>query len=317
LEEVATYSLGDAARILKVSPQRLRYWERIALVRLRSGLEADSEFEFKDLVCAKAVLGLIERGISLRRIRGSVEALRERVPELDDPLGSLRVWAEGSARMVVDCEGVLFEPDGQLVLDFRPQQTSGESVSEIGSARDGSESELPSAMDWFERGCEIDSDAATYDQAAAAYRSAIELDPHFADAHCNLGAVLYNQGQRTASRRCFERCIEIDARHVEAHFNLANLLEEDEADDLALSHYQTALAADPMYADLHINLALLHEKMGKPARGAEHWRRYLQLEPQGPWAEVARHRLGSRGGKPDSAIEPRPPDRGVPPERHQ
>jgi tetratricopeptide (TPR) repeat protein len=293
---VATYSLGDAARILKVSPQRLRHWERIALVRLRSGMEAGSEFEFKDLVCAKAVLGLIERGISLRRIRGSIEALRERVPELDDPLGSLRVWAEGSARMVVDCEGVLIEPDGQLVLDFRPPSATGESVAEIGSARDGSEP--PTAMDWFERGCEIDSDLATYEEAAAAYRAAIELDSHFADAHCNLGAVLYNQGDRAASRRCFERCIEIDARHVEGHFNLANLLEEDEADDLALSHYQTALAADPLYADLHINLALLHEKMGKPTRGAEHWRRYLQLAPQGPWVEVARHRLGDRGGEP-------------------
>ena len=99
LGAVGSYTLGDAARILKVTPGRLRYWERTAIVRLRDGLHDERfatgegartspspSFEFKDLVCAKAVIGLIEQGVPLRRIRSSVERLRQNVPELEEPL---------------------------------------------------------------------------------------------------------------------------------------------------------------------------------------------------------------------------------------
>lgn len=292
---MGNYTLGDAARILKVSPGRLRYWERTALVRLRNELQESEEsapsFEFRDLVCARAVLGLIEQGVSLRRIRNSVERLRHNVPELEDPLSALRVWAEGSPRVVVQHAGRLLEPSGQMVLDFvAGPEGEAPPVADLTLHRE-TETAPPSAIDWFERGCSFDADAKTYGEAEEAYRHAIEIDPTFADAHCNLGAVLYNQGQRSAARRCFERCIELEARHVEGHYNLGNLLEEDGADKPALHHYQSALEGDPLSAELHVNLALLHEKMGAPLLGREHWRRYLQIEPKGPWSDVARQRV--------------------------
>ena len=146
-------------------------------------------------------------------------------------------------------------------------------------------------MSLFERGCGLDSDPATYKDAMRAYERCVELDPTFADAHCNLGAVLYNAGKRESARRCFERCLEIDCRHVEAHFNLANLLEEDGCDEMAMSHYRAALRSDPFYAELHVNMALLYERLSAPSQSREHWRRYLQLDPTGSWSEVARKRL--------------------------
>lgn len=290
---MADFSLGDAARILKVSPGRLRYWRRTALVRVRPSLEAEapSALEFRDLVCLKAVLGLIEQGIPLRRIRLSVEALRDRMPELEDPLGQLRLWAEGSPRVVVHHDGALLEPDGQLMLDFRAPAPAEPEVAPIERARADGDDPRERALEAFERGCELDSDAATYEEATRAYQAAIEADPGFADAHCNLGAVLYNRGDRERARGCFERCLEIDKAHVEAHFNLANLLEEAGHGEQALRHYRDALDADPLYADIHVNLALLYEKMALARRAGEHWRRYLQLDPQGAWAEIARQRL--------------------------
>jgi tetratricopeptide (TPR) repeat protein len=321
---VGSYSLRDAARILKVTPQRLRHWERTVLSRLsaRSGsvevpeaasarapdvhvpgasapgtpapdgpADAD-DFEFRDLVCARAVLGLIQQGIPLRRIRRSVEVLRRTLPDLDDPVGSLRVWAEGSPRMVVDHDGRLLEPDGQMVLDFR-HEPDGE--SEVLDLEDRREARGPDAravaIEWFERGCLLDSDPETFAEAVDAYRRAVEADPGLSDAHCNLGAVLYNQGERVQARACFERCLEIDPVHVEANFNLANVLEEEGRDREALRHYSNALKGDPLYPDLHVNLALLFEKLGEPHRARLHWARYLQLEPAGAWAEVARGRV--------------------------
>jgi len=286
---VSTYTLGDAARILKVSPARLRYWERTEL--LQSGAGDRSMLEFRDLVCLRGILMLLENGVPLRRIRRNVELLRQRLPELDDPLRALRLWVEGSGRVVVRHEGVLLEPDGQMVLDFGMETEARDRVAALG--RPSSEV-VETAIDCFERGCQLDADPATYAQAIEAYRRGIELDPEYADCHCNLGAVYYNQGRRGQARSCFERCLEIDEQHVEARFNLANLLEEEGQNEKALHHYRAALAADPTYPDVHINLALLYEKLGMNEAARASWRRYLRLDASGSWSEVARQRLDPR-----------------------
>ncbi len=288
---MTTYTLGDAARILKVSPARLRYWERTDLVQPQTASGDHALFGFRDLVCLRAILSLLEEGVPLRRIRRNVELLRDRLPELDDPLGSLRLWVEGSERIVIRHEGVLLEPDGQMVLDFGTDFAVCEAVTPISTAAESGDEHEETAEECFERGCRLDVESATVKQAIDAYLRGIELAPDFADCHCNLGAVYYNAGDRVAARRCFERCLEIDEQHVEAHFNLANLLEEDGCNEMSLHHYQAALAADPLYSDLHINLALLYEKLGRGLQAGRHWRRYLQLDAEGAWSDVARRRL--------------------------
>lgn len=294
---MSTYTFQDAARILKVSPARLRYWTRTDLVSSTrgDGVESDdvSDLDFGDLVCVRGILSLLEQGVSLRRIRRTVETLREHVPEIDDPLRALRVWAEGSARIVVRHDGALLEPDGQAVLDFGSESGAEDCVQTI-APPERELSRAEAAEECFARGCTLDGDPATYAEAVECYLQGIELAPDFADCHCNLGAVYYNRGDHTTARLCFERCMQIDLHHVEANFNLANLLEEDGSDEQALRHYKVALAADPLYPDLQINLALLYEKLGEIGQARRHWRRYLQLESGGAWSDVARRRLEQR-----------------------
>ena len=62
-----------------------------------------------------------------------------------------------------------------------------------------------------------------YEQAAEAYRRAIDADPDFADAHCNLGSVYFNRGRRDLARDCFERAVAIQSGHVEANLNLGTI----------------------------------------------------------------------------------------------
>jgi len=299
LDSVQTYSLRDAARILKVPPSRLRYWKRTALAQLQDGdlrLESRPDFDFRDLVCVRAMLTLVDRGVSVRRIRRSVEVLQENLPDLEDPLAALRLWADGSERVVVEHQGVLLEPDGQMVLDFGVGELDVEGPALISERHTDEAGPDPyaEAVDHFEQGCRLDTEPATYGQAVELYRRCIELDPEFGDAHCNLGAVLYNLGRSGESRACFERCLQLDRNHVEANFNLANLLEEEGRDEVAMSHYRAALQADPFYADLHVNMALLYEKLRMPRKARDHWRRYLQLDPTGGWVDVARQRLSAK-----------------------
>ncbi|HBZ71652.1 MAG TPA: hypothetical protein DEP35_18770 [Deltaproteobacteria bacterium] len=290
------YSVQDAARICKLSSARLRYWERTALVGPSLTVDSMPAFGFRDLVCIKAALVLIERGVPLRRIRRSLESVRARLPEIDRPLGALRVWIEGSDRVVVRYDGVLLEPDGQTVLDFRlePERADDVAYLEQRLRPTGGEAEPDpeTALEWFERGCRLDSEAETQNDAIAAYERSLEADPRFADAHCNLATVHYNQGRRDAARVGYERALALEPDHVEANFNLANLCEEEGRSEAALRHYKAAMRADPLYPEVQLNLALLYEKLGLRRKAREHWRRYLQLEPVGTWAEIARKHLG-------------------------
>jgi tetratricopeptide (TPR) repeat protein len=296
---VQDYSLGDIARILKVSPRRLRYWQRTKLVESLASPTDDDGYAFRDLVVLRAILSLLDKGIPLQRIRRNLEIVRDRLPDLDDPAAALRLWGEEgekASRLVLRHDGRLEEAGGQLLLEFEQDgvwradgvrslaEFEAESLTVVYSTAD-------EAVAWFERGCELDADSDKWAEAIEAYEKALELDDDYADAYCNLGAVRYNQGQRSAARHAFEACVEREADHVEANFNLANVLEEVGDDAGALEHYRRALASDPLYPDLHINLALLYEKIGRTRGACDHWRRVLQLDPEGSWAEVARLRL--------------------------
>jgi tetratricopeptide (TPR) repeat protein len=287
---VSEYTLGDAARILKLSRARLRYWERTGLVDPVRGADGRSVYGFRDLVCVKTVRVLLENGVPLRRIRRSLESFRDRVPALDRPLDALRIWLEGSDRVVLRHDGVLLEPDGQLVLDFRLAPPAPEDLASL-RPPEALRPDPETALEWFERGCCLDSDPRTEREALDAYAKALDADPDFADAHCNLGTVHYNGGRRVEARLCYERALACEPDHLEAHFNLASLLEEEGRDETALSHYKAAVRSDPLYADAHLHLALLYERLGLVRRAREHWRRYLQLEPRGGWAEIARQHL--------------------------
>lgn len=310
------YSLGDVARILKVSPRRLRYWQKTQLLDSLALASREEGVAFRDLVCLRTIVSLLDKGIPLQRIRRNLEVLRDRLPEMDEPAVALRLWHDSSDRLVVRRDGRLEEIGGQLVLEFAGDSDGAParvaSLSEAAALAAAErlangamelereeleqESEQEEAIAWFERGCELDAEPRSWNAAIEAYEKALELEPDYADAYCNLGAVRYNQGHREQARRAFVACLARDADHVEANFNLANVLEEEGEDELALVHYQRALGADPMYPDLHINLALLYEKLGRETRACEHWRRYLQLDPQGSWAEVARLRLTRQSG---------------------
>ena len=118
------YSRAEAARIVRVTATRLREFERMDLVRPTAGAGSEAAFDFRDLLSLRALVALLERGVSMRRIRRSIARVRQRWPELERPVGALQLHDGAPQRLVVRDQGSLLDPDGQLLLDFAAEESS-------------------------------------------------------------------------------------------------------------------------------------------------------------------------------------------------
>ena len=112
------YSREDVRRMLGVSEQQLRGWERQGLIRV------PEVFSFKDLIALRTLLKLRENRISTQMIGRAVASLKRKIAGVD-PLSELRIVPEGR-HMAVHVAGQKMEPiSGQILLDFESVEPAG------------------------------------------------------------------------------------------------------------------------------------------------------------------------------------------------
>src|SRR5438128_1663606 len=132
-----------------------------------------------------------------------------------------------------------------------------------------------SAADWYELGLELE--VAAPGEARDAYRRALELDAHHADAHVNLGRLLHEQGLVEEAERHYRLALSANPDLATAAYNLGIALEDLDRPADAVEAYRQALAADPRLADAHYNVARLYERLGKKAAALRHLSSYERL----------------------------------------
>jgi tetratricopeptide (TPR) repeat protein len=133
-----------------------------------------------------------------------------------------------------------------------------------------------------------DGDPDHFDDAMAAYRRALEIDPYLVPALINLANIRYARDEIVEAQALYERAIALEPDVFEAHFNLGNIL-HDLGRYVAAQHaYHNALRLNPTYADAHFYLAVTLEKNGQSPEARPHWRAYQQLAPQGEWVDLAK-----------------------------
>jgi DNA-binding transcriptional MerR regulator len=100
---------GEVTQVLGVSRRQLQYWARTGLVR-PSGRTPGGHHRwcFRDLVALKTAKRLIDSGVSVQRIRRSIEALQRALPNVRHPLAELVLVATGDVVIVLH-EGTAFE----------------------------------------------------------------------------------------------------------------------------------------------------------------------------------------------------------------
>ena len=278
-----TYTRSEVRRILKISENRLRSWERLNLC------ERLTEFGFADLIALKTLQKLREKRIPAARIKSSLASLSKKLAGIKRPLWDLKIVSDGK-RVAVELPGGKMEAlTGQMLFDF--DVSSLRPVTEL-SNRDGQTVDrVRRAEDWFMRGLELEEEGASVQEAMDAYRKALELNRDAAGAWVNIGTLHYQQRELEEAERCYRQALKTSPNYALAHFNLGNICEESERLSEAVNHYRLALRLQPEYGDAHYNIALVYERTGEPMRAAKHWRSYLKIDSTSPWSLIARRQL--------------------------
>ena len=266
-----------------ISRRELNYWIRLRLVlpRARWG---ERFFNFSDLVALETIKRLAAQRVPARRIRRAVTVLQAELGSAQTPLSMLRISTNGKQVVVFPPlkEARPYEPlTGQFVLNFETSELA-KKIHAMASR---------SAEEWFELGMTCDSNSESLDEAAQAYRKAVEAAPEWVEAHINFGTTLYQLGRMEEAHKQFAIAVEFEPKNALAEFNLGCVLQQLGQPQDAIQHLLRAIEFAPALADAHLNLALAYEKNGQLQSAVRHLSLYVRYEPNGPWAEFARSRI--------------------------
>jgi tetratricopeptide (TPR) repeat protein len=281
---IQVFRTSDVARILGVSPARVRTVVRTGLCR-PTGSGRTWRFGFQDLVRLRAAQGLLAAKIPPRRVRDALRELSAQLPS-ERPLSGVQVYADG--RQVVVRDGrTAWQPDSrQIVFSFAVDdlaRAAGVVVPVQRARRREPQGRRPrqprvtqDPLVWFERALRLES-KDDLEGARRAYRTALDLDPDLADAYINLGRLTHQGGDPAEAARLYHLALHAEPDDPVAHYNLAIALEDQERSAEAIAHYEQALTLDPEFADAHFNIARLLSRLGRRTQAMQHLVAYKRL----------------------------------------
>jgi tetratricopeptide (TPR) repeat protein len=279
-------------RILGLDARRLRYWERLHLVRPEARW-GERFYSFGDLVALRSIKRLTENHVPALRVRRAVRMIEQQFGKGDPlPLQELRFLEQGRDLLVI--------PPGET-RPFNPMRRQWAFLfdGENGASRPMKLRPMtaPTPEQLFEAAMNCEARPESLPMAVENYERVLELAPDWIDAHINKGVALYQMGRIEEARAAFFAAVQLDPLNGISRYNLGCVLEEQGEIEEAIRHLRRAEKAMPAHADVHFNLALAYERKNERRLAREQWSLYLRYAPSGPWAEQARARLKEYGPK--------------------
>ena len=242
----------------------LRYLEKMGFIKPAFKNNADTFFGFADLTAMRQVAAELQQGTSFRALLRDMQASQ-------------------TGQLAFDFR---LEAQPARIIELKPR---AEVQPPIATGITNGVRELSSAEQYFLMGSLLDDGTPDrMEEAAKAYRRALDEDPDLVAALINLANIRYSRDELAEAQALYERAIALDGSYFEAHFNLGNIHHDHHQYLEAEAAYRGALALNSSYPDAHFYLAVTLEKMGRSTEARTHWRAYERLAPQGEWVELAR-----------------------------
>jgi tetratricopeptide (TPR) repeat protein len=253
-----TFSTRTAARILAVTPERIRYWVRRNLIRPVNTEGRNHRFAFNDLLemrLAKELLGT-------RQHIDPIQRCLERVRELVAPersVTSLRLVNDDGRIVVRDGATLIEAQTGQLLFDFERSYQPGTVEDRFGPAR------VQERFDEARRIAEQDPL-----KALTIYSELIGREPGNFEAHMRLATLLERDGDLSGALRHLLGAAAIAPANSEVHLKLGLLYRKKEEHQNALRSCLRALECDPANVEAHRNVAEIYDAMGRKRDAQKH-----------------------------------------------
>jgi tetratricopeptide (TPR) repeat protein len=272
------FDATQAARIVGVTPPRIRQCVRAGLLASRRDHRGRLRFDFVDLVLLRTIRGLLKRRVPARQISRVLDSLRRQIGRR--PLNRVSVFVDGDRVVAWDGRSRWQPESGQFLFNFDAGQVVRR-ASQVAHLPATAEKPrlLPelTAEEWCELAIEIEERSPL--EAKAAYHHALDTDPANTTARINLGRMLHAEGSLAGAESHYREALRREPLSAIAWYNLGVLLEDQTQQDEAITAYERAVRADPRLADAHYNLALLYERAGRERDAVRHLAIFRRLSP--------------------------------------
>jgi tetratricopeptide (TPR) repeat protein len=254
----STYSTRAAARILAVSPDRIRYWVKQRLIEPAARRGRRYRFAFHDLLLMRMAKELLPGRRHLQPLQRCVDRVRTFI-EPSRRLTSLKLETQ-DGRILVRHGDVVFEAEsGQLCMQFGPPRRIGKIEERFGPAR---------VRERFEEARRVAENDPF--RALILYSDLLGREPRNFELHLRMAGLLEREGDLAGALRHLLGAAVLVPANAEVHQRLGLLYRKRNEDQQALQSFIRAVECDPTSVAAHRNLAEIYEKLGRKREAMRH-----------------------------------------------
>jgi tetratricopeptide (TPR) repeat protein len=252
-----TFSTRAAARILAVSPERIRYWVRRRLVNPAAQRGRRYRFAFNDLLLMRMAKELLPHRRHLEPFRRCFDTVLRYFDAR--PLTSLSLRND-DGRIIVRDRGLVFEAQsGQLLLFASDDRPAGKVEERFGPTR---------VHERFEEAKRLaESDPL---RALTLYKDLIGREPRNFEIHLKMASLLEHEGDLSAAMGHLLAAAMLVPGNAQVHVRLGVVHRKRDEFDLALQSFVRATECDPHAIEAHRNLAELYDRLGRKREALRH-----------------------------------------------
>lgn len=132
---------------------------------------------------------------------------------------------------------------------------------------------------YYIQAVESDGNAHLIEKSINHLEIALEIDPHYKDAHNNLGDAYLKSGLADKAIEQYRIALRIKPNDPVIYYNLGCAYQVNGVIDKAIEQYQTAIRINSTYTDAHINLGTAFKSQGLIDKAISQYQIAIKLDP--------------------------------------